>query len=218
MTFIFAQQQAANDIFNKMSPMLMTLLGVGGALLLLLFWLIAVYNGLVVGRNQYKNAFSQIDVQLKRRNDLIPNLLECVKGYMSHEKETLEAVIKARNSAFAATQRAAADPGNPQAMAELAKAEGQVSGALGRLLAISENYPDLKANQNMMALQEELKSTENKIGFARQAYNDSVLAFNNQRSVFPAVMVAGAFGFPEAKLFEVDSPEERQAPKISFGK
>lgn len=218
MNLIIAQQQAAPELFSKMSPVLMTLLGIGGALLLLLFWLIAVYNGLVVSRNQVKNAYAQIDVQLKRRYDLIPNLLECVKGYMSHEKDTLEAVIKARNSAFAAAQKAATDPGNPQTMAELSRAEGHLGGAMGRLLAISEAYPDLKANQNMISLQEELKSTENKIGFARQAYNDSVLAFNNQRSVFPAVTVAGMFGFPEAKMFEVDSPEERQAPKISFGK
>lgn len=199
-----------------MSPTVITLLVVGGVVLLLIFWLVAVYNGLVVSRNQYKNSFAQIDVQLKRRYDLIPNLVECVKGYMSHERETLEAVINARNSAFAASQRAASNPANPEAITELNRAEGQLGGALGRLLALSEAYPDLKANQNMMSLQEELTSTENKIGFARQAFNDSVMQFNNQRSVFPAVMVAGMFGFPEARLFEVESPAERQAPRVSF--
>jgi LemA protein len=199
-----------------MSPLIITLLCIGGAVLLLIFWLIAVYNGLVVGRNQYKNAYAQIDVQLKRRYDLIPNLVECVKGYMAHERETLEAVIQARNSAFNAGQKAASNPGDPQAMGDLNKAEGQLGGALGRLLALSEAYPDLKANQNMIALQEELTSTENKVGFSRQAYNDAVLAFNNQRGVFPAVMVAGMFGFTEAKMFEIESPAEREAPRVSF--
>jgi LemA protein len=183
--------------------------------LLLIFWLISVYNGLVVSRNRYKNAFAQIDVQLKRRYDLIPNLVECVKGYMSHERETLDAVIKARNSAFAAGQKAASNPGDPQAMKELSQAEAQLGGVLGRLIALSEAYPDLKANQNMMSLQEELSSTENKVGFARQAFNDAVTSYNNQRQVFPAVMVAGMFGFTEASLLEV-APAEREAPKVSF--
>src|SRR5262249_5537349 len=141
--------------------------------LVLVLWLIASYNGLVVIANQYKNAFAQIDVQLKRRNDLIPNLVECVKGYMGHERDTLEAVIKARNAAFAAGQKAAANPGEPNAMKELSQAEGQLGGALGRLMVVAEAYPDLKANQNMLGLQEELTSTENKISFARQAYNDA---------------------------------------------
>jgi len=199
-----------------MSPTVITLLVIGGVVLLLIFWLVAVYNGLVVSRNQYKNAFAQIDVQLKRRYDLIPNLVECVKGYMAHERGTLEDVINARNSAFAASQKAASNPADPEAITQLNRAEGQLGGALGRLMALAEAYPDLKANQNMLALQEELTSTENKVGFARQAFNDAVLLFNNQRSVFPAVMVAGMFGFPEAKMFEVESPAQREAPRVSF--
>ncbi len=199
-----------------LSQTVIIVLAVGGVVLLLIFWLVAVYNGLVVSRNQYKNAFAQIDVQLKRRYDLIPNLVECVKGYMAHERETLEAVIAARNSAFSASQKAASDPSNAAAITELNRAEGQLGGALGRLMAVAEAYPNLKANQNMLALQEELTSTENKIGFARQAFNDAVLQFNNQRSVFPAVMVAGMFGFPEAKMFEVEAPAEREAPRVSF--
>jgi LemA protein len=193
---------------------LLVLLGVG---LLLVFWLIAVYNGLVVSRNTYKNAFAQIDVQLKRRNDLIPNLVECVKGYMGHERDTLEAVVKARNIAFTAGQQAAANPGDPAAMKELSRAEAQLGGALGRLMAVAEAYPDLKANQNMMSLQEELTSTENRIGFARQAYNDAATAYNNQRQVFPAVAVAGMLGFTPAGLLETEAAE-REAPKVSFNK
>jgi LemA protein len=192
-----------------------TLIVVGVILLLLIFWLIAVYNGLVVSQNRYKNAFAQIDVQLKRRYDLIPNLVECVKGYMAHEKETLDAVIKARNTAFAAGQKAASNPGDPQAMKELNQAEAQLGGVLGRLIALSEAYPDLKANQNMLSLQEELSSTENKIGFARQAFNDAATSFNNQRQVFPAVMVAGMFGFTPAALLEAEAGQ-REAPKVSF--
>jgi len=187
----------------------------GVVLLLLIFWLIAVYNGLVVSRNRYQNAFAQIDVQLKRRYDLIPNLVECVKGYMSHERETLEAVIKARNSAFAAAQKAAGNPGDPRIMTELNQAEAQLGGALGRLMAVAEAYPDLKANQNMMSLQEELTSTENKIGFARQAFNDAVTAYNNQRQVVPTVLVAGMFGFAPASLLEAEAGQ-REAPKVSF--
>jgi LemA protein len=188
---------------------------VGGVLLLLILWLIAVYNGLVVGQNRYKNAFAQIDVQLKRRYDLIPNLVECVKGYMGHERETLEAVIKARNGAFTASQKAASNPGDPRIMTELNQAESQLGGALGRLIAVAEAYPDLKANQNMMSLQEELTSTENKIGFARQAFNDAVTAYNNQRQVFPAIVVAGMFGFTPASLLEAEAGQ-REAPKVSF--
>jgi LemA protein len=192
-----------------------TLIVVGAILLLLIFWLIGVYNGLVVSQNRYKNAFAQIDVQLKRRYDLIPSLVECVKGYMAHERETLDAVIKARNTAFAAGQKAAGNPGDPQAMKELNQAEAQLGGVLGRLIALSEAYPDLKANQNMLSLQEELSSTENKISFARQAFNDAVMSFNNQRQVFPAVMVAGMFGFTPAALLETESGQ-REAPKVSF--
>ena len=196
---------------------LMVLLIAGGVLLVLILWLVAVYNGLVLSRNQFKNAFSQIDVQLKRRYDLIPNLVESVKGYMAHESGTLEAVIKARNSAFSAGQSAAANPGDPAAMKELGRAEGELGGALGRLIALSEAYPDLKANTNMLALQEELTATENKVGFSRQAFNDAVTSYNNNRSVFPAVMVAGMFGFNEAQLLEIVSAA-REAPKVSFGK
>ncbi len=183
--------------------------------LLLIFWVIAVYNGLVVSRNRFKNAFAQIDVQLKRRNDLIPNLVESVKGYMAHEKDTLDAVIKARNVAYTAGQRAAADPADPTAMKELNQAEAQLGGALGRLIAVAEAYPDLKANQNMLMLQEELTSTENKIGFARQAFNDAATSYNNELQVFPAVAVAGALGFTPATLLETEV-SERQAPKVSF--
>jgi LemA protein len=198
-----------------MTPLVITLLVLLGIGLLLVLWLVGVYNGLVVARNRFQNAFAQIDVQLKRRYDLIPNLVEAVKGYMGHERETLEAVIKARNSAFTAAQKVAADPSNPASMKDLNQAEAQLGGALGRLFALSEAYPDLKANQNMLALQEELTSTENKIGFARQAFNDAATAFNNRRGVFPAVMVAGMFGFREATLLETPQPE-REAPKVSF--
>jgi LemA protein len=194
---------------------LFALLAMGGVALLIVFWLIAVYNGLVVSRNRYKNAFAQIDVQLKRRYDLIPNLVEAVKGYMAHERGTLDAVIQARNSAFSAGQKAAANPGDPTAMKDLSQADSQLTGALGRLFALSEAYPDLKANQNMMSLQEELTSTENKVGFARQAYNDAVTGYNNQREVFPAAMVAGPFGFGPAALLEIEAPA-REAPKVSF--
>jgi len=198
-----------------MTPVVITLLVILGIVLLLVFWLIAVYNGLVVSRNHFKNAFAQIDVQLKRRYDLIPNLVEAVKGYMGHERETLEAVIKARNSAFSASQKVAADPGNASAMKELNQAEGQLGGALGRLFALSEAYPDLKANQNMLALQEELTSTENKISFARQAFNDSATAYNNKRQVFPAVVVANMMGFAPAELLQAEEAA-REAPKVSF--
>jgi LemA protein len=191
------------------------LLVVLGIVAVLVFWLIAVYNGLVVARNRFKNAFAQIDVQLKRRYDLIPNLVETVKGYMAHERETFEAVIQARNSAFTAEQKVAANPSDPAAMKELNQAEAQLGGTLGRLFALAEAYPDLKANQNMLSLQEELTSTENKIGFARQAFNDAATDYNNRRQVFPAVMVAGMFGFTEAELLEA-AKAEREAPKVSF--
>lgn len=193
------------------------LIGLGVVVGLGVLWLISVYNGLVVSRNRYQNAFAQIDVQLKRRYDLIPNLVEAVKGYMAHEKGTLEAVIAARNVAYTAGQKAAADPGDPDAMKKLSQAEGQLNGALGKLLAVSEAYPDLKANTNMLSLQEELTSTENKIGFARQAFNDAVTAFNTDRDVFPAVVVAGPLGFRRAALLEIENPDERAAPKVSFG-
>ncbi len=198
-----------------MQPWLIGLLVVGGLVLVVALWLMSVYNGLTVARNRFKNAFAQIDVQLKRRYDLIPNLIETVKGYMAHERETLDAVIKARNSAVTAEQKVAANPSDAAAMKEHNQAEGQLNGALGRLFALSEAYPDLKANQNMLALQEELTSTENKISFARQAFNDAVTDYNNKRQVFPAVMVAGMFGFTEAALLETPTAE-REAPKVKF--
>src|SRR5690348_10600849 len=180
-------------------------------------WLIAIYNGLVASRNRFKNAFAQIDVQLKRRYDLIPNLVETAKGYIKHERETLEAVIRARNTALAAAQAAGANPGNPAAMQGLGQAEGALTGVLGRLLAVAEAYPDLKANQNMLALQEELSSTENKVAFARQAYNDSVMEYNTAREAFPGNLLAGPFGFGPAELLQAtESAQERQAPKVSF--
>ena len=184
--------------------------------ILLGLYAIGIYNKLVALRNRFKNAFSQIDVQLKRRYDLIPNLVEVAKGYMKHEKETLEAVIQARNQAVSAGEKAAANPGDPTAMKSLGQAEGTLTGALGRLFALTEAYPDLKANENMLSLQEELTSTENKVSFARQAYNDAVTVYNTSREVFPAVIFAGAFGFQEANLFEIEEPQEREAAKVSF--
>lgn len=179
-------------------------------------WVMGIYNGLVTLRNRFKNAFAQIDVQLKRRYDLIPNLVETAKGYLSHERETLEAVIAARNGAASAGQAAAADPSNPDAIKQLMGAETALTGAMGKFFALSEAYPDLKANQNMMQLTEELTSTENKISFARQAYNDSVMTYNTKREVFPAVLFSGALGFREAQLFEISEEHEREAVKVSF--
>ena len=178
---------------------------------------VGMYNKLVRFRNQYKNAFAQIDVQLKRRYDLIPNLVETVKGYLKHERETLEAVIAARSGAVTANQKAAENPGDPGTMQGLMQAEGVLTGALGKLFALSESYPDLKANQNVAQLQEELTSTENKIAFARQAFNDGVTAYNNVREQFPNNIVVGMFNFKEAALLEAtESAEERKAPKVSF--
>jgi LemA protein len=179
-------------------------------------FVVGIYNGLVKLRNVCRNAFSQIDVQLKRRHDLIPNLVETAKGYMKHERETLEAVIEARNTASGARQAAAADPSDAAAVSQLAQAESGLGGVLGRLFALSESYPDLKANQNMMQLTEELTTTENKVAFARQAYNDAVMSYNNKREVFPNNVVAGMFGFKEAALFEIDEPAQREAPEVSF--
>jgi len=183
----------------------------------LVVWAIAIYNGLVALRNRFKNAFAQIDVQLKRRYDLIPNLVEVAKGYIKHERETLEAVIKARNSAQSAAQAAAAAPGNPAAMQSLGAAEGALTGVLGRLFALAEAYPDLKANTNMLSLQEELSSTENKVAFSRQAFNDAVMEYNTKRESFPDTIFAGMFGFGPAELLAAtESAEERKAPKVSF--
>ena len=195
----------------------MELLIVLGVIVALVFFVFSIYNGLVLARNQYKNAFAQIDVQLTRRHDLIPNLVETAKGYMAHERDTLEAVVQARNSAVSGLKAAASDPGNPDAMQQLAGAENQLTQTLGRLFALSEAYPDLKANQNMMQLSEELASTENRVAFARQAYNDAVMAYNNKREVVPNNLIAGLFNFTAAQLLEIEDTAMRQAPKVSFG-
>ena len=191
-----------------------------GVLLLIIvvlgFWVVGIYNRLVELRNRFKNAFAQIDVQLKRRYDLIPNLVETAKGYLKHERETLEAVIKARNIAASAAQTAAADPSSGSSIKSLISAEIGLGGALSRLMVVAEQYPDLKANQNMMQLTEELTSTENKVAFARQAYNDSVMVYNTTRETFPNVIFAGTFGFQAAELFKIEDPTERNAPKVSF--
>src|ERR1035437_3108891 len=179
-------------------------------------FVIGGYNKLVALRNRFKNAYAQIDVQLKRRYDLIPNLVETAKGYIKHERETLEAVTAARNIAYAASKAAAANPGDATAMKSLASAETGLGGTLSRLMMVSEAYPDLKANQNMMQLTEELTSTENKISFARQAYNDSVMTYNTDREVFTINLIAGMFNFGAAELFVVDKPEQKDAPKVSF--
>lgn len=177
---------------------------------------ISIYNRLVTLRERFKNAFAQIDVQLTRRYDLIPNLVEIARGYMKHERETLEAVIQARNQAHTAERAAAGNPGDPGAMASLAGAEQMLSGTLSRFFALSEAYPDLKANQNMQQLQEELASTENRIAFARQAFNDAVMAYNTTRATVPTNLVAGMFGFTEAAFFQEERAEARDAPRISF--
>ncbi len=177
---------------------------------------ISVYNALVTLRNRYKNAYSQIDVQLKRRYDLIPNLVETAKGYLAHERGTLEAVIAARNTAVAANTRAAQNPGDASVMKEISGAETALTGAMSRLFALSEAYPDLKANTTMLRLMEELTSTENKVSFARQAYNDSVMTYNTRREVFPSNIIASTFNFAPAELFVVDKPEQKEAPKVAF--
>ena len=186
-------------------------------IVVLVFWAVGIFNGLVALRNRFKNAFAQIDVQLKRRYDLIPNLVEVAKGYMKHERETLEAVIKARNSAQGAAQAAQAAPGDPAAMQALGQAEGALTGVLGRMFALAESYPDLKANTNMLSLQEELSSTENKVSFARQAFNDAVMEYNTKRESFPGNFFAGMFNFGPAELLQAtESAEERKVPKVSF--
>jgi LemA protein len=177
---------------------------------------IGIYNGLVTARNNYKNAFAQIDVQLQRRYDLIPNLVETAKGYMKHERETLEAVIAARGAAVSGLSAAKANPGDAQAMQQLGGAENQLTQTLGKLFAVAEAYPDLKANQNMMQLSEELTSTENKVAFARQAYNDGVMYYNNKREVFPNSFVANMYNFAPATPWEVETPEAKKAVKVSF--
>jgi LemA protein len=182
----------------------------------LLMWGVGLYNRLVTLRNRFQNAFAQIDVQLKRRYDLIPNLVETAKGYLKHERETLEAVIAARNHAVSAEQQAASRPGDPAAMKQLAVAEAGLTAGLGRLFALAEAYPDLKANQTMGQLMEELSSTENKVAFARQGYNDSVMQYNTARETFPTVILAGMLGFAAAQLWQIEAPQEREAVKVSF--
>jgi LemA protein len=182
----------------------------------IVFFAITIYNRLIASRNRYKNAFAQIDVQLTRRHDLIPNLVETARGYIKHERETLEAVIRARNAAVSGLQAAAADPTNPEAIRKLSEAEQGLSGALGRLFALSEAYPDLKANENMMQLSEELTTTENKVAFARQAYNDSVMDYNTLRESFPNNFIAGWFAFRAAELLEIEDQAKREVPKVSF--
>lgn len=185
-------------------------------LAILIFWVIGIYNKLVKFRERCKNAWSQIDVQLKRRYDLIPNLVETAKGYMAHEKETLEAVLQARASATQAQINIDGDPTKGADMQKLAQAEGQLTGALGRLMAVAEAYPDLKANENMMQLTEELTTTENKVAFSRQAYNDSCMTYNEYKQTFPPVFFSNMFGFDNAEYFEIEEAEEREAPKVSF--
>ena len=182
----------------------------------IVMWGVGIYNRLVNERNRVKNAFAQIDVQLTRRYDLIPNLIEAVKGYMKHERETLDAVIRARNAASSSLDAAKADPSNALAIKELGASEGALTGALGRLFALSEAYPDLKANQNMMQFQEELTSTENKVAFSRQAFNDAVLQYNNSVQNFPNNLIAGFFSFALASFLEIDSEEKREVPEVSF--
>jgi LemA protein len=192
---------------------LLVILGIAAAVIL---YGIVLYNNLVSLRNRVKNGFSQIDVQLTRRHDLIPNLVEAVKGYMSHERGTLEDVVRARNAAVTGLQNAAADPSNPEAIKQLGAAEGALNGALGRLFALAEAYPDLKANQNMMQFQEELASTENKVAFARQAFNDAVMNYNNGCESFPGSIVANNFNFKTAEFLEIEGPEKREVPKVAF--
>ncbi len=180
------------------------------------FFFVGVYNGLVTSRNNYKNSFAQIDVQLQRRYDLIPNLVETAKAYMKHESETLEAVTAARGAAMSGLAAAKANPGDAQAMAQLSGAETQLTAGLGRLMAVAESYPDLKANQTMMQLSEELTSTENKVAFARQAYNDTVMVYNTTRETFPTNIIANTFNFAAAEMFVVDKPEQKEAPKVQF--
>ncbi|HEY5568084.1 MAG TPA: LemA family protein [Gammaproteobacteria bacterium] len=195
---------------------MVTLVVVLVILLAIVFWLINMYNNLVNLRNRVRNGFSQIDVQLTRRYDLIPNLIEAVKGYMSHERGTLEAVVNARNSAVAGLKQAAADPANAQAIKALAAADAILGGTLGRLFALAEAYPDLKASQNMMQFQEELASTENKVAFARQAFNDAVMGYNNAVQNFPSNVVASNFGFKNAEFLEIGEEKKREVPKVAF--
>jgi LemA protein len=199
-----------------MEPWLIAIVVVAVIGLFLFMWAVGIYNNLVTLRNRFKNSFSQIDVQLKRRYDLIPNLIEVAKGYLKHERETLEAVIAARNQAASAQNRAAVDPSDASSMRTFLAAEGVLTGAMGKFMALSEAYPDLKANSTMTQLSEELTTTENKVAFSRQAYNDSVMVFNTAREVFPNVLFAGIFNFAPAVPYEIENAAERVAPKVSF--
>lgn len=195
---------------------MIALLVIGGGIALIALFIIVIYNRLVRYRNGYENAFSQIDVQLQRRHDLIPNLVSTAKGYMEHERETLDAVVQARAAAQSGLQAAQKKPGDPAAMQQLSAAEGSLGAALSKLMVVVEAYPELKANENMLQLSEELSSTENRVSFSRQAYNDAIMQYNNAREVFPANLIAGSFGFSEAEHLELESPEARVAPKVSF--
>lgn len=201
-----------------MGLVLGVIVAIVAVVIVLLVMVIAGYNGLVRARNAYKNAFAQIDVQMRRRFDLIPNLVETARAYMAHERQTLEAVVNARNMAMAGLSAAQANPGDPAAMQQLSAGQQRLDGALGRLIAVAESYPDLKANQTMMQLSEELTSTENKVAFSRQAYNDAVMSYNNRRETFPGNIYAGMFGFTAAALLELppDRPEMREAPRVQF--
>ncbi|MBU0731026.1 MAG: LemA family protein [Proteobacteria bacterium] len=199
-----------------MSASIVTGLVLLGSIVAVIFLIVVIYNRLVTLRNRFKNAFAQIDVQLKRRYDLIPNMVEIAKGYMKHERETLEAVIAARNQAASAVKQAAGNPADASAIQGLMAAEGTLAGTLGRLFALVESYPDLKANENMMQLSEEMSHTENRISFARQAFNDAIMVYNTARELFPAVMFAAMFGFMPAQFLELEDEKERQAPKVSF--
>jgi len=199
-----------------MSPLQIAIIVLAALALVVVMSVVGMYNKLVGLRNRFKNAYAQIDVQLKRRYDLIPNLVETAKGYLKHERDTLDAVITARNAAASANTGAAANPGDPAAMQKLASAEGTLSGTLGRLFALSEAYPDLKANTTMLSLMEELTSTENKVAFSRQAYNDSVMAYNTQREVFPSSLIASTFHFTAAELFAIEEAAQKETPKVSF--
>jgi len=202
--------------FALIGSAMVALIVVASALLLAVFFVIGIYNKLVTLRNRFKNAWAQIDVQLKRRYDLIPNLVETAKGYLKHERGTLEAVIAARNQAQQANVQVTANPGDAASMKQLVAAEGSLTASLGRLFAVAEAYPDLKANTTMNQLMEELTSTENKVSFSRQSYNDSVMVYNTQREVFPSNIIAGMFNFVAAELFVIEKAEQREAPKVAF--
>lgn len=195
---------------------MITLVVVLIVIVIIVGYLVAIYNGLVKARNKYKNSFAQIDVQLTRRHDLIPNLVETAKGYLKHESETLEAVTQARTDAMSGLEGAKASPGNAEAMKQLGDSENALTQTLGHLFAVQESYPDLKANENMMQLSEQLTSTENRVAFARQAYNDSIMTYNNRCQMFPASIIAGSFGFEPAHPLEIDDPSKRETPEVSF--